>query len=218
MAVAYLDEKTMSLAQLDTRDPSELNLPTAELPWFALQVRSRRESLVADYLGGKGYELFLPLHADRRHWADRVKDVEAPLFPGYLFCQFDPQNRLPILKTPWVIRVVGFNHTPAPVEVTEINAIRTLVASGLPSQQCSYLGIGDTVRIDSGPLRGLKGVLSNFKGNRRLVVSITLLQRSVAVEIDSALVTPERPGQAMELVGAGSAAGSHTRTSFSQFE
>jgi transcription antitermination factor NusG len=218
MAVAYFDEKTMALVQLETKDPSELTLPAAELPWFALQVRSRRESLVADYLGGKGYELFLPLQRSRRQWTDRIKDVEVPLFPGYLFCQFDPQNRLPILKTPWVIRVVGFNHIPTPVEDAEINAIRTLVASGVPSQQCSYLGIGDIVRIESGPLRGLKGVLSNFKGNRRLVVSITLLQRSVAVEIDSALVTPECSGQALELVGASSAVGSQTRTSFPQFE
>jgi transcription antitermination factor NusG len=105
---------------------------------------------------------------------------------------------------------VGFNHSPTPVDITEINAIRTLVASGLPSQHCSYLGIGDVVRIESGPLRGLKGILSNFKGNRRLVVSITLLQRSVAVEIDSALVTPDRPGHAMELVRTNSPIGSHS--------
>lgn len=160
----------------------------ANLPWFALQVRSRHESGVAKFLDGKGYSPFMPYYQSRKRWSDRIKIVAEPLFPGYLFCRIDLNNRLPILTTPGVIQIVGFNRTPVPVSETEIDAIQTLVASGLRSQPWPHLEVGDRVRMDSGPLRGLEGLLVELKGSHRLVVSVTLLQRSVAVEIDSALV------------------------------
>ena len=162
------------------------------LPWFALQVRSQRESYVADQLSAKGYELFLPLYTCRKRWSDRIKKIELPLFPGYLFCRFDPYDRLPILKTPWLLRIVGFNHIPAPVDDEEIGSVRTLVASGAAAQPWPFASVGERVRIESGPFRGVVGVLTQIKGNNKLVISITLLQRSVAVEVDSALVAPER--------------------------
>src|ERR1700722_17178148 len=167
-----------------------------ELPWFALQVRSQREGQVAEHLSAKGYELFLPLYTCRKRWSDRVKKVEMPLFPGYLFCRFDFYDPLPILKTPWMMQIVGFNQVPSPVDEEEISAVRTLVATGAHAQPWPFIGLGDRVRIESGPLRGIVGVLTQVKGDHKLVVSITLLQRSVAVEIDSALVTPERSIQA----------------------
>ena len=121
-----------------------------------------------------------------------------PLFPGYMFCRLNPNDRLPILKTPWVIQIVGSHHCPVPVDEAEINAVRILVESGVPNQPWPFLQLGNRVRIESGPLRGLEGILTEFKGNHRLVVSVTLLQRSVAVEIDSAFVSsahsaPVRP-------------------------
>jgi transcription antitermination factor NusG len=140
-------------------------------------------------LRGKGYEWFLPLYTFRKRWSDRVKEIESPLFPGYLFCRFNPQDRLPILKTPGVTQIVGYNRVPVPVDEHEIDAIRTLVASELPNHPCPFFEVGQKVRIDSGPLRGVEGMLMEMKGNRRLVLSITLLQRSVAVEIDSVLVS-----------------------------
>lgn len=160
--------------------------------WFALQVRTRHETGVASFLQGKGYEFFLPLIECRRRWSDRVKKVESPLFPGYVFCRFDPQDRLPILKTPGVIQIVGYNRTPTAIEECEISAIQALVASGLPSQPWPFLTTGDRVRIEVGPLRGYEGLLVAFKGNHRLVLSISLLHRSVAVEIDSASVSAVR--------------------------
>jgi len=172
------------------------NSINSDLPWFALQVRTQREGHVADHLIGKGYELFLPVCTCRKRWSDRIKKVEVPLFPGYLFCRFDPNDRLPILKTPWLLQIVGFNHIPAAVDNDEINAIKKLVSSGVLTEPWPFVGVGDKVRIDSGPLRGVVGILTEFRGNHRLVVSITLLQRSVAVEIDSALVSPERSMQA----------------------
>ena len=161
-----------------------------QLPWFALQVRTRFETGVAEFLGGSGSECFLPIYKSRQRWSDRAKVVQLPLFPGYLFCRFDYQHRLPILKTPGVMQIVSFNRMPTPVNEEEIRSIQALVASGLPNQPWPYLAVGDRVRIEAGPLRGVEGILTNHKGEHRLVLSVTLLQRSIAVEIDSAFVTP----------------------------
>jgi transcription antitermination factor NusG len=170
-------------------EPDGTGFTTNCYPWFALQIRMRHEVSVAEHLKGKGYEWFLPLYKARRRWSDRVKEVSSPLFPGYLFCRFNPHDRLPILKTPGVTQVVGYNHVPVPVDEEEIEAIRRLVASGLPNFPCVFLQVGSKVRIETGALRGLEGILTELKGKRRLVLSITLLQRSVAVEIDSDAVS-----------------------------
>lgn len=169
------------------------------LPWFALQVRAYRETAVADHLLGKGYEWFLPQYKCRKRWSDRVKVVDAPLFPGYLFCRFNPQYRLPILTTPGVFQIVGCQGMPIAVDEAEINAIQALVASGLQNQPWPFLAVGDRVRIESGPLRDLEGILVKFKGEHRLVLSVSLLQRSVAVEIDSTFVTSLRSSAARSL-------------------
>jgi|HubBroStandDraft_6_1064221.scaffolds.fasta_scaffold00112_14 transcription antitermination factor NusG len=178
-------------------EPTNNHSRSEEYPWFALQVRSRRESCVADYLHGQGYERLLPLYKCRRRWSDRIKEVQTPLFPGYLFCRFDPQDRLPILKTPGVIQIVGVNRTPVAVDEAEISAIQTMVAAGVPNQPWPFLQVGEKVRIESGSLCGLEGILLDFKGSHRLVLSISLLQRSVAVEIDSAFVasTSQQPSR-----------------------
>jgi transcription antitermination factor NusG len=162
----------------------------SSFPWFALQIRSRQESSVATLLRGKGYEPFLPVYRCRRHWSDRIKEIELPLFPGYLFCQFDPQARLPILITPGVIQVVGMGKTPMPVDDTEIAAIQTAVQSWLPRGPWPFLQVGRRVRVEYGPLYGLEGILQSFKGRHRLVLSVTMLMRSMAVEIEAAWVTP----------------------------
>jgi transcription antitermination factor NusG len=165
-------------------------------PWFALQVRTRHEAGVADQLSGQGYDRFLPLYKLRKRWSDRIKEVDAPLFPGYLFCRFNPHDRLPILKTPGVIQIVGFQSGPAAVDESEIRSIQSLVAAGVPHQPWPFLAAGDRVRIESGPLLGLEGILTEVRSSYRLVLSVTLLQRSVAVEIDSASVTAVGPSHA----------------------
>ncbi|MFQ5737595.1 MAG: UpxY family transcription antiterminator [Acidobacteriota bacterium] len=158
--------------------------------WFALQVRTRHEKSVAALLRGQGYECFLPLYKCRRRWSDRIKEIDQPLFPGYLFCWFNPRHRLPIVMTPGVVLIVGRGRTPIPVEEHEISAIQTIVESGLPSHPWPFLRIGERVRVEYGALRGLEGHLLDFKGRHRIVVSVALLQRSVAVDIDSAWVSP----------------------------
>lgn len=165
------------------------------LPWFALQVRSRYESVAATFLHGKGYEWFLPTYLCRRQWSDRIKKIELPLFPGYLFCRFNPQDRLPILTIPGVISVVGIAKNPTPVDESEIASLRVLAKSGLSREPWPYLQVGQRVRIEHGPLCGLEGILLHFKGRHRITLSVTLLQRSVAVEIDSAWVTEVRQPQ-----------------------
>ncbi len=159
-------------------------------PWFALRVRSRYENTVATFLGGKGYEWFLPLYKSRRRWSDRIKEIELPLFPGYVFCRFDLQHRLPILTTPGVVTVVGIGKRPIPIDDGEIAAIQAAVRSELPSRPWPFLEIGQRVRVEYGPLCGLEGILLDFKGHHRLILSVILLQRSVAVEVDGAWVIP----------------------------
>jgi transcription antitermination factor NusG len=168
----------------------ESRTSNGDFPWFAVHVRTRHETAIASFLEAKGYEQFVPLYKFKKRWSDRVKVLEAPLFPGYLFCRFDPQFRLPILKTPGVIQIIGYNRIPTPIDETEISAIQTVIESGMQTQPWPYLEVGQRVRIGSGSLRGLDGLVVKMKENHRLVVSVTLLRRSVAVEIDSSLVEP----------------------------
>jgi transcription antitermination factor NusG len=174
------------------RNRSEVSSEPDPVSWFALQVRGRQEFNISENLGSNGYEWFLPLYKCSKRWSDRIKQVDSPLFPGYVFCRFNPLDRLPILKIPGVIQIVGFNRQLVAVDEDEIRAIQALVASGIPNHPCPYLEVGDKVRIESGPLRGLEGLLVEFQGNHQLVLSVTLLQRSVAVKIDSASVSSVR--------------------------
>jgi transcription antitermination factor NusG len=146
--------------------------------------------MTALLLRQKGYEDFLPLYKVRRRWSDRTKEVEKPLFSGYLFCFFDPNIGAPIITTPGVIRIIGNGKSPIAVSLEEIEVIRRLINSGLNTQPWPYLQAGQFVRIEEGPLQGLLGVILNIKNSYRMIVSVSLLQRSVSVEIDRDWVTP----------------------------
>jgi len=158
--------------------------------WFAVHVRPRHEKSVSRGLNAKGYREFLPTYTTRSRWADRYKDVERPLFPGYLFCQFNPKQRLLILETPGVASIIGFGNRPVPVDEEEIRSVRAIVESGLPVAPHVPLKIGHRVRICAGPLNGLTGTLSKVRKTDRLVVTVGLLQRAVAVQIDRSWVAP----------------------------
>jgi transcription antitermination factor NusG len=160
-----------------------MNTNTAQ--WYALQVQSRLSSVASTVLRGKGYEEFLPLYTSRRRWSDRVKTIELPLFPGYLFCRFDPSDRMvPVLTTPGVMGIVSAGRTPLPIAEEEIEAVRTVIHSGLAAQPWPFLDVGSRIYMEAGPLAGLEGIVTNTDKSYRLVVSVTMLQRSVAVEID----------------------------------
>jgi transcription antitermination factor NusG len=158
--------------------------------WFAVQVRATHETRVATMLDEKGCERFLPMFRTRRRWSDRIKEVDRPIFPGYIFCRFALSARVPILKTPSVIRIVGIGRVPVPIDPTEIEGIQLAIKSGLPMSPHPYFRTGQRVRITGGALDGVEGQILNFRSRDRLLLSISLLQRSVAVEIDSAWIVP----------------------------
>ncbi len=158
--------------------------------WFALQVRTRWESSTANLLSGKGYQTLLPTFRTQIRWRGGPREVTAPLFAGYVFCRFEALKRLPILVTPGVLTVVGRGRTPVPVEDSEIEAMQRVVSSGLQAEPWPYLEVGQQVRIQDGALSGLEGILTSFRGSRRIVVSVSLLCRSVALEIDRSGVCP----------------------------
>ena len=153
-------------------------------PWYAILAKTSREKTASLLLENAGYESFVPISKYLRRWSDRMKEVEVPLFPGYLFCRMNPHNRLPVLRTPGVIQIVGVGKTPIAVEEEEIAGIQRVGKSGLPTMPWPYMKIGQVVRIEEGPLRGLDGIVLRIKSAVKLVLSVSLLQRSVAVEID----------------------------------
>jgi transcriptional antiterminator NusG len=163
-------------------------LSGSELPWYAVRVRSQYEKCVSRALRERDYEEFLPMYWCRRQWSDRIKMLQLPLFAGYLFCRFDPSHRARILATPGVLLIAGVGKIPLPVDGAEIEAIRQAVNSPQHVEPFSHLAIGDTVRIEHGPLSGLQGVLLRFKGRSHLILRVQLLQRGVAVEIDESWV------------------------------
>jgi transcription antitermination factor NusG len=162
-------------------------------PWYAIRTRSNHERIAGTILEEKGYESYLPLYQTKRRWSDRVVEAEKPLFPGYLFCRFDRKEQLPILTTAGVAGIVGFGLEPEPVPETEIDAVQALLRSGLRVEPSMLLHEGQRVRVKRGALEGLEGTLIKKKSEWRFVVSITMLQRSISVEIDSDWITPLPP-------------------------
>ena len=156
------------------------------MEWFAIRVKSNREKVTHQHLAGKGYEVFLPCYRPKDD--GRRLAGEFPLFPGYLFCRFDVNNRLPILIVPGVVHVVGFGKRPVPVDESELESVRILVKAGLPLRPDEPYTIGQAIRIQKGPLAGAEGVIIGL-GEQRLVVSISLLQRSVSVELEREWLT-----------------------------
>jgi transcription antitermination factor NusG len=167
--------------------------------WFALFVRTRWENSTESILRNKGFETFLPTYEAKSVRNSRLKDRFRVLFPGYIFCRFDIHNRLPVLVTPGVISVVGRGRTPVPLEHGEITAIQTIASSGLSVEPWPYLEIGERVRLQNHALAGLEGILLRFRGRDRVVVSVPLLRRSVAVEIDRSEVISMRSDRSVSV-------------------
>ena len=167
-------------------------------PWFAILVRTGREKTASLLLENAGYECFLPVSQSTRRWSDRTKLIEVPLFPGYLFCRMNPHSRLTVLMTPGVIRIVGVGKTPIPVEEEEIDAIQRVQRSGLSAMPWPYMQVGNVAQILEGPLRGLTGIVVKIKSGVKLVLTVSLLQRSVAVEVERSWVGEVRVGRLTE--------------------
>ena len=159
--------------------------------WFALAVKPRFDKAVARTLEMKGYEILLPLYRKPHRHGVRSKDSELPLFPGYVCCRFDVGARMPILTTPGVIQVLGAGGNPVALSELEIASLQAAMKAQLPVQPFAFIETGQRVRIVKGVLAGVEGIVIGSKQCLRLVLSITLLQRSVLVEIDSDQVSVE---------------------------
>jgi transcriptional antiterminator NusG len=159
-------------------------------PWFALEITRRQEKCVERLLRCRGYDPFLPQNETLRSRADRMAKVMLPLFPGYLFCRFDPVHRLPILTTPGVYRMVSTAQGPTPVDETELDNLRSVIAAKADCRPWPYVDVGRQRRIVSGPLRGLQGIPAEHTRKCRLILSVTLLRRAIALELDMSAVEP----------------------------
>lgn len=139
----------------------------------------------------KGFSVFLPLYVSRRQWTQRVAEIELPLFPGYVFCSFDPgERRVPVMTTPGVMGIIGFGGKPTAIDMGEIEAIERVLKTGLAAEPWKYMASGQRVRVEYGALAGLEGIFVEAKRHHRLLLSVGILQRSVAIEMDSAWVAP----------------------------
>jgi len=160
--------------------------------WYALVVKHQQERRTAEALELKGWEALAPMYRARRAWSDRTKELDMPLFAGYVFCRFVYGQKARLLNTPGVRRIVGFGSQPVPVLDAEISAIQTVLRSKLPVRPWPFLKPGDRVRVERGPLRGLEGTLLEEKDTLQLVVSVQMLQRSLAVELEPDSIVPLR--------------------------
>jgi transcription antitermination factor NusG len=161
-----------------------------EIGWYALAVKPQYEFRVFKGLQSiENIESFLPSYKDKRIWSDRVKILDSPLFPGYVFAKFEyPALRVPVLRIAGVNSIVGYGNEPSALAEEDIGAIRTLVNSSFPVRPWLFLRTGQRVRIEHGPLRGVEGIILEQKDEWRLVVSIELLQRSVSVLLDRSVL------------------------------
>lgn len=155
--------------------------------WYALYTRHQHEKAIANILTGKGFEVFLPLYATVHRWQDRVKQLSLPLFPGYVFFRAGLERRIHARATPGVIHFVPGDR-PVAIAPTEIESLRQLTMRTGGAQPHPFLKTGDWVRVKAGPLEGIEGILTHWKGAWRLVLSVELLQQAAAVEVDAANV------------------------------
>ena len=162
------------------------------LPWHAIHVKTSCEQRVRIHLEQKSYSVFLPTQRIRRRWADRVKVVDVPLFPGYVFCQLNSQCSAKVITTPGVLKIVGSGRQPAAIADEEIAALQRFVRVSIDVEPWPYFVVGQMVRINAGPLAGIEGRVVSIANSWRLIVSVTLLQRSVAVAVEREWLLPVR--------------------------
>jgi transcription antitermination factor NusG len=163
-----------------------------EPQWYAAHTRARHEKRIAEQLASRNIDYFLPLYKAAHRWKDRVAELELPLFPGYIFVHVALQRRRDLWQIPSIVKLVGFNGLPAPLPASEIESLRAGLAAQLKTVPLPYLKVGRRVRVKNGPLMGAEGILLRKKDKFRIVLSIDIIRRSVAVELDAADVEPLR--------------------------
>lgn len=152
--------------------------------WYALYTTARHERVVARQLEERGIDTFLPLYKAWHRWKDRRKEVELALFPSYVFVRIEEEQKLRVLKVAGAVHVVSFNGKMAALPEREIEALRNALENQVYAEPCPYLRVGRKVRVKRGPMSGAEGILSRKKDKCRVVISVDVLMRSVAVEVD----------------------------------
>ncbi|MEP7355454.1 MAG: transcription termination/antitermination NusG family protein [Acidobacteriota bacterium] len=160
--------------------------------WYALVVKHQHERKLEFQLHARGWETLVPTFRSQRRWSDRIKEIELPLFAGYVFCRFSSGERMNVEDTPGVMRIVGFGGIVAPLEDRDVAEIQAMVASKANLSPWPFLKAGDRVLVEKGPLKGIEGTLLRDGNGTRLIVGVELLQRSIAAEIDPSMVVPLR--------------------------
>lgn len=175
-----------------TANAEKAQMMTDRSQWFAIQTRSRHEKKAADELQGRGVEVFLPLVKQTRKWSDRTKQVDFPLFSGYAFVHIapEPKTRVNVLSAHGVVRFVGPSAMGTPIPASEIETLRTALENDIALRPLPFIKVGQRVRIRSGALAGMEGILIGTRGERQLVVSISTIQKSVSLAIEGYDVEP----------------------------
>jgi transcription antitermination factor NusG len=153
--------------------------------WVAVYTVARHEKAIARQFEERSIETFLPLYRSVHRWKDRKKEVELALFPSYVFVRISTAHKLQVLQVPGVVHIVSFNGELAELPEQEINALRNGLDHQLYAEPCPYLRVGKRVRVIRGPMAGAEGILSRKKDRYRVVISVDVLMRSVAVEVDA---------------------------------
>jgi transcription antitermination factor NusG len=183
----------MAVSTLSFEFPQPSPLAEAEVEnWYGLQTRPRHEKIVMQRLEERGVTTFLPLVTEVHRWSDRKKSVQMPLFSCYVFAKFVPNRseRLRVLRVDGVFGLIGARGEGAPIPDEQIDAVRSVVEGQLPWSSHPFLKIGQRVRIRSGALNGLEGILVSRNGDRTLVISVEAIQRSLAVRVEGYEVEP----------------------------
>ena len=152
--------------------------------WYALSTRARHEKKVYERLLQKKINCFLPLQTINKKWSDRYKIVDEPLFSCYIFVKIALKDRLDVLQTDGVVRFVLFNGIPATIPESQLDAIRLVLKEKEEIQRIDYLAAGQKIEVVQGPLKGIKGVLSNVKNRHRLVLRLDSIMQAISIDID----------------------------------
>jgi transcription antitermination factor NusG len=162
----------------------------SEMLWYAGYTASRHEKRVAEHFAQRGVEHFLPLYETIHRWNNGRHRVQLPLFPGYIFVRIALRDRLRVIEVPGFVRLVGFNSLPHPLPEADINKMKEALSKGVLAEPYPYLTVGTRVEIRNGPMQGMTGILLRRQNKCRVVISVDLIMRSMAVDVDAGDVIP----------------------------
>ena len=160
--------------------------------WYAIQTLPRHEKKIAAELHQKSIKSFLPLVTEKHQWSDRRVSVNTPLFPGYVFVRItqDQSSRVAVLRTVGVRNFVGMRGMGDPIPDSQIDGVQAIVSKGVPFSSSTFINVGQRVRVRGGSLEGVEGIVTSVNGDKSLVISVDLIQKSLAIRITGFTIEP----------------------------